>query len=145
MAVTHVITIIPCTVLLLLRTLLACATSPGLYAIKGIKKVVFPVNRPQQVFTQKNPHPKYFSALQTHNQYKRCKKHTFFYLPTYPIFFRSLQETNIFLGLIYLEPVQVSLHEGPGKSLKIEIAMVKKDSQSAFTRWNRCFFHNSVM
>ena len=57
-------------------------------------------------FIQINAYPPKNSALPTPNQHKTCIKHTFltrkimqkkyFYLPTYPMFFRPLQETNNF-------------------------------------------------
>ena len=71
---------------------------------------MFPVTLPSQVFIQKNPHPKVFSALQTPNQRITCIKHTFLTkkimqknnftdLPTL-ISFRPLEEANniIFLA-----------------------------------------------
>ena len=58
---------------------------------------MFPVTLPLQVFIQKNPYPKVFSALPTHNQRKTCIKHIFdlknseknFFLPTYLLYFFS--------------------------------------------------------
>ena len=78
----------------------------------GLKKsYLFPVTLPIQVFTQKNPYPKVFSALTIPSQRETCIKHTFLTkkimqkkkkLPTYlPYFFRTITGNKqfLFLGL----------------------------------------------
>ena len=78
-------------------------------SIRPKKRCLFPVTLPLQVFIQKNPYPKVFSALPTPNQRKTCIKHTFLTkkyftdLPTL-FFFRLLQETNNFFFRPYTSP-----------------------------------------
>ena len=89
--------------------------SPHIYYL-GLKKKLFVSCNPTLTsFYQKNPYPKFFSALPTQNQCKTCIKHTFltkkimqkfFFLPTYLPYFFSDRYTNtgnniFFLALIY--------------------------------------------
>ena len=80
----------------------------------GLKKIVcFLLPYRNRFLFKKIPTLKFFSALQTSNQHKTCIKHTFltkkimqtnfFHQPTYPIFFKPLQETkNIFLLVLWV-------------------------------------------